>query len=77
MALIWSSPTSFGQPECCLSLSEKSPERNYQTNFDTVCFLTLPQHTHHVTFQQPVLRFFLHGNKKAKYHENARFYTPS
>ena len=28
MALFWSSSSSFGRPECCSSLSEKSPERN-------------------------------------------------
>ena len=33
MALIWSSSTSFGRPERCSSLSEKSPERNLSNQF--------------------------------------------
>ena len=68
MALIWSSLTSFDRPERCSSLSEKYPERNLSNQF---------RHTHHVIFWQPILRSFLYGNKKAKYDENAPFYTPS
>ena len=49
MASIWSSPTSFGRPEHCSFLSEKSQERNLSNKFrHCLSFLRLPQHTHHV-----------------------------
>ena len=52
-------------------LSVKNPQNGiYQTNFDIVCLSRIPHDTHHVTFQQPVLRSFLHGNKETKYVEN-------
>ena len=56
----------------------KNPQNGiYQTDFDTICLVRLLCHTLHVNYLQPVLRSFLYGNKKAKYDENARFYTPS
>ena len=45
----------------------KNPQsRICQTKF-WHCLLRPPHHTHHVTFQQPVLRSFLYGIKEAKY----------
>ena len=53
------------------------PRTEFMKPITTLCLLRLSHHTHHVTFQQPVLRSFLHKNRKEKYVGNARFYTPS
>ena len=76
MVLIWLSSTSIGQPERCLSLNEKSPEQNLSKQFrHCLSFKASSSYTLR-NFLAACACSFLYGNKKAKYDENARFYTP-